>query len=268
MSIIKNIKEIIYYRHVISGLVTTDLKVRYRRSFLGFLWNLINPLLNLTVMAVVFSQVLQIKMEYFAIYVFTGMLPYQFFSSSVAVGSKALVTYEQYIKKLTAPKIIFPLALVIANFVDFILAFLAFFVLVLLIHPAFGMPMLFLPVACLIMFTATLGFALICSVVHVYFRDFQNILAVILQAGFFSVPIIYTYESIPEESKLRELLYYNPMHHYLTLFRDTLFGVGDPLELKFPGTTTMLTTSIGAVLLLSIGISVFYKYQKDIIYRL
>lgn len=207
--IITFLSELYCSREVLSQLVTQQLILRYRRTALGYLWTLINPLLMMSLMAVVFSTLFKVDVKVFAVFLFTGMIPWNFFSSVSTQSGSAFIQNEGLINKIYLPKAIFPLSIAFALFVDSLLSFLALFVIIIALGGQLGWPLLFLPVSFLLLFFFTLGFALIMSIATVFFRDLQHVILVAMQGLFFLTPILYKHDALA--GKVAWLVGMNPV---------------------------------------------------------
>lgn len=161
--------ELYSYRAVLIRLVTQQLILRYRRTVLGYFWTLINPLLMMSVMALVFSSLYKTDLRTFALFLFAGMIPWNFFSSVVAQSCSSFINNEGLIKKIYLPKLIFPLSLSIALLIDSLLSFIALLIIILILGGKIGWAILFIPYAFAILWVFTLGVGLAISVASVFF---------------------------------------------------------------------------------------------------
>jgi lipopolysaccharide transport system permease protein len=226
------------YRGLIQSLVARELKARYRGSVLGFFWSFINPLLLLLVYSFVFSYVMPAahdpRIEPYALFMFCGILPWTWFSSSLAESAGVLISGGNLIKKVLFPAEILPLVTVLANMIHF------FFGLVILagflvwyrrpLHP--GELALF-PLVVLVQLVLTAGLALILSALTVHFRDIRDILSNLLTFWFFATPIIYPYFLFPENVWQGKLLKLNPFTHLAITYQEILFFQGPVGHLKW-----------------------------------
>src|SRR5215203_6569462 len=179
----RNLATLLRYRGLIQSLVSRELKARYRGSVLGFFWSFINPLLLLLVYSFVFKYVLPNKVpsaEPYELFLFCGILPWTWFSSSLIESSGVLVSGGNLIKKVLFPAEVLPIVTVLANMVHFFFA-LPILVIFLLFATDHAVPPLtelaWFPVVVLIQLILTFGFALILSALTVHFRDIRDILA-------------------------------------------------------------------------------------------
>ena len=127
-----NIKELYAYREMIASLIKRELRGKYKASVLGFLWTLMNPLLQMVVYIVVFSFILKSGIENFPIFLFVSLVPWNFFSISVTSGSTCVINQENLIKKIYFPRVILPISYVTSMFINMLLTFVVIFAVLLL----------------------------------------------------------------------------------------------------------------------------------------
>src|SRR5687767_15116816 len=193
-----NLATLFRYRGLIQSLVSRELKARYRGSALGFFWSFINPLMLLLVYSFVFSYVMPASKDErvapFALFMFCGILPWTWFSSSLIESSGILISGGNLIKKVLFPAEILPIVTVLSNMVHFFfgLVVLAGF-LVYYQRPLSIAALAIFLLAVVIQLVLTLGFALLLSALTVHFRDIRDILSNLLTFWFFATPIIYPY---------------------------------------------------------------------------
>jgi ABC-type polysaccharide/polyol phosphate export permease len=223
-----NLARLLRYRGLIQSLVARELKARYRGSVLGFFWSFINPLLLLLVYSFVFKYILPATfkgIDHYELFLFCGILPWTWFSSSLLESSGVLISGGNLIKKVLFPAEILPIVTVLANMVHFFfgLAILAGFLLWVQV-PLNVVELAWFPVAVAVQLVLTLGFALILSALTVHFRDIRDILGNLMTFWFFATPIIYPYLQMPEEQM--DLLNLNPFTHLAITYQEILFFEG------------------------------------------
>ncbi len=219
------IRSLVRYRALVESLVSRELKARYRGSVLGFFWSFVNPLLLLLTYTLVFSVILpnrQPDIQPFFLFLFCGILPWTWFSASLAEASGVLITSGNLIKKVLFPAEVLPAVTVLANLVHFLLG-LPILLVFLAWKGRLAWTAVFLPLPILVQLVLTLGLALFLAALTVHFRDLQNILTHVLHLWFFATPIIYNYAAIPESSPLRLALRLNPMTHIVVTYQQVLF---------------------------------------------
>lgn len=247
-------------RNVLQQLIAQQLILRYRRTVLGYLWTLINPLLMMSVMAVVFSALFKADLKTFAVFLFAGMIPWNFFSSVVTQSGAAFINNEGLIKKIYLPKAIFPLSIACALLIDSLLSFIALFVIILALGDTLSWSLLFLPISFLLLFLFAMGFGLLMSIVTVFFRDLQYVIAIAMQGLFFLTPVLYKHDALM--GKVAWLVGLNPVTPFIALFRVPL------IEATLPSGQVLLQVTTISVVTMAVGLFVFLRNEKKIVFRL
>jgi ABC-type polysaccharide/polyol phosphate export permease len=247
-------------RNVLKQLVAQQLILRYRRTLLGYLWTLINPLLMMSVMAVVFSTLFKADLKTFAISLFAAMIPWNFFSSVVTQSGSSFINNEGLIKKIYLPKVIFPLSITLALLTYSLLSFLALFAIILALDGMLSWSLLFLPISFLLLFLFALGLGLIMSIATVFFRDLQHVILIAMQGLFFLTPILYKHDALA--GKVAWLVGMNPVTPFIALFRAPL------IEAALPRGSILLQTVAISSSAMAIGLFVFLRQEKKIVFRL
>jgi ABC-type polysaccharide/polyol phosphate export permease len=241
-------------------LVVQQLVLRYRRTTLGFLWTLVNPLMMISIMAVVFSTLFKEDLKVFALTLFAGMIPWNFLNSVATQSCTAFVHNESLIKKIYLPKVIFPSSIVFALLVDSLLSFLVLFCVILVLGGTFSWALLFLPISFLLLFFFAFGIALIMSIATVFFRDLKHVIVLMMQALFYLSPVLYKPESL--SGGLSFLVAINPVTPFIALFRVPLVNGTLP-------SINIILHSIGfTVISIALGMYIFIRQEKQIIFRL
>lgn len=253
-------KEIYKFRTVLFQLIHQQITLRYRRTVFGFLWTLLNPLLNMAIIAVVFSMVMKFQVNDYAIFLFSGMIPWAIFSNSLNQASSALIANESLFKKIYLPKQIFVISTVATTLIDSLLSTACLFIIAFCLGASMTPALFILPLSFLIFTLFSLGLSLILSIVSVYFRDVQYLVGVVLQALYFATPIIYPITAIPE--RFHFIFSSNPLFYFLELFRQPIYNGA------FPDSFTLMLCSSISFLTLLLGIWFFNKNSAKIIFRL
>jgi ABC-type polysaccharide/polyol phosphate export permease len=227
--VFRNLAALFRYRGLIQTLVVRDLKARYRGSVLGFFWSFFNPLLLLMIYTFVFTKVLPgihpAEMEPYALFMFCGILPWTWFSSSLLESGNTLIAGGNLIKKVLFPAEVLPIVTVLANMVHFFLGLVILVVfLVYYQRPIEGLQLLWFPVIVFVQLVFTTGLALLLSAMTVHFRDLKDLLSNLVQFWFFATPIIYPMSEIP--ANMRGWLNLNPMTHLMISYQEVLFFPG------------------------------------------
>jgi ABC-type polysaccharide/polyol phosphate export permease len=258
--LLRNSRDLITYRFVLFNLINTNLRARYRRSAIGFLWTLVNPLFTMTILAVVFSTIYKLPFADFGLYIFSGLLPWNLISNSILNGTMSLVLAEGYLKKVYVPKLVFPIATVGVEAVNFLFSLISLSILALFLGAKASWGLLFLPVALLIMTLFVLGIIMVVSIVTVFFRDLYHILQIIFVGLFYLVPIVYKKEYLAD--RLAIILQLNPFFYFIQLFHEIIY------EAKIPDLSLWLICIILMLVSLAAGLLVFGSKERNVVYRL
>ena len=259
---LSNLQRLFGYRALIQSLVARDLKARYRGSVLGFLWSFVNPLLLLSIYTFVFTQVLETPRgdrQPYALFIFCGLLPWTWFSSSLLESSTVLISGGNLIRKVLFPAEVLPVVTVFATFVHFCLGLLivaaaiAWFPEVQFSWTALP----WLPMIVLVQLMFTLGLALLLSVLTVHFRDLRDLLGNLLTLWFWATPIIYPIDAVGE--RWRPLLELNPFTHLAVAYQQVLFS-GEPFT-EWPRLSAL---GAGAAIVLAVGYFVFDRLRDTL----
>lgn len=235
------------YRDLILTLVARDLKVRYRRSTIGFVWTMLQPLLTMLVLTLVFSALFRFDLPNYPVYALAGIMFWNFFSQSITASMNSLRGNAQLFTKVPVPKEIFPLATVIAGVVNLLFAVVPLFGLLVVTGHPIRPALLFLPVAILLAALFTLGAGLLLSPLAVFFHDTIEMVGVLLTLVMYLTPLFYPMDIVPES--FRWIVRFNPLRSVLEVFRDPIYhGKIPPLShLSVAVTITVLALAIGAV---------------------
>jgi len=244
------------YRDLVAALVARDLKVRYRRSAIGFLWTMLQPLLMMLVLQVVFAALFRFNIQNYPVYALAGILFWNFFSQSIVASMNSLRGNAQLLQKLPVPKAVFPVATVISGVINLAFALLPMFALMVVTGHRLSPALLFLPVSILLAAVFTLGAGLLLSPLAVFFHDVLEIIGVGLMALMYMTPVFYPMAIVPES--FRFLVRFNPVRSILEVFRDPIyFG-------KVPPLSHLAVCVIVAAVAFLIGALVFRKASDRI----
>lgn len=250
------------FRDLLYYLVVRELRARYKNSVLGFLWSLLNPLLMMLVFTVVFSLLNpNSTVERPAIYILCGLLPWNYFSAGVMTSIGSIVGNSNLVKKAYFPREVLPISSVLAQLVNFLLAFVVLFVLLLIFQTNFSPRLWMLPFVILLQTSFIIGVALLLSAVNVYYRDTMMIMDVVILAWFFLTPVFYPLDILPRsyewfglEWNVHRLMYIlNPMASLINTYRDLLY-LGAYTEWDF-----LLRTAVTSVGMMLVGYWLFIR---------
>jgi ABC-type polysaccharide/polyol phosphate export permease len=262
---LKEVRELWRFRELLFSMVERELKIRYKNSVLGFFWSLLNPLVTVLVMTLVFKTFLGNSTPNLGAYTLAAYLPFMFFQMCLLDAAQSVIVSLPLIRKIYFPREILPLAVVISNFIHFVLAIIVFFgymIVVWLSDPRvfpFGPSLAALPVLLLINFALCTGLGLLISALNTFYEDVKYIVSVLLYLLFFASPVMYWSENVSQGFKdwpLGYVLYHlNPIAMLCTAYRKVLLA---PQPLKI-GQETIAPLPldwglVGATALISFGI--------------
>jgi len=248
------------YRDLLRMLVSNSIKTRYKRSSLGVLWTLLNPLLNTLVLTIAFSYLLRFEVEHYAIYLLVGLLVWNFFSQTTTHAMNTLVWGSSLIKRIYVPRTIFAVSVLGNGLVNFGLALIPLALIMLVMKHAFSWTLLLLPLALLLLAMFTLGITLIISTLAVFFVDVIDMYGILLSVWFYLTPIIYPVSIVPE--KFAIFLRLNPMYFIVDLFRQIIF------EGEMPSPDLWLISTVLSISTMLLGWWIFTKKSDEFAYRI
>lgn len=252
-------RELLRYRFLVRNLISRDLKVRYKRSAIGFIWVMLNPLLTMIVMTIVFSQIFRFSVDHYSIFLLSGILLWNFFAQGTTAAMGNLSGNGQVLRKLYVPPSAFVVSAVGSGLVNFIYALIPFLLLTVIdqLWPTPAWAFLIVPTLLLSMFS--LGIGLIISALYVFFHDIYEIYQVLLNVYYFATPVLYPLQTLPEP--LRSMEQFNPMFLYLDMFR---------VVVRQGVLPSMQETAVGvglAIIALVIGWAFFTRVEDKFAYH-
>jgi lipopolysaccharide transport system permease protein len=250
-------KDLWRYRELFYILAWRDLKVRYKQTVIGAAWSIIRPILTTIIFTIIFSRVAKLPAAGsapYALMVFVGMLPWQFFANSLSEASMSLIGNSNLITKVYFPRMIIPASSVITSLADLAISLVILVAMFFIFHFVPVITIVFLPLFILIAFIAAFGVGLYVTALNVKYRDFRYIIPFIIQFGLYITPVGFSSNVIPE--KWRMLYALNPMVGVVDGFRWCILG--DPLNLP-----SFLISIVISLLFLWLGIWYFRKTEKS-----
>ena len=217
------IKEVLQYKNLFFELVRKGIKLKYRRSYLGVIWSMIEPLLTMIVLTIVFGTLLGHHEKTFPVYILSGRLIYSLFSQSSTTALKSIRQNEGLIKKVYVPKMLYPMSAVVFNYILFVISLvvLATVSLVLGVYPTMRVLMVIVPLG--VLFVMSLGVGLILSALGTFFRDLEYLWNVALMLVMYASAIFYYPDTILN-SNVSWILRFNPLFCVISNFRSCIFG--------------------------------------------
>jgi ABC-2 type transport system permease protein len=209
------------YLYLLENLVKKDFTTKYRRSFLGVLWSVLNPLLMAAVISAVFSNIMKIQMENFAIFYLSGSLLFNFVSEATSGSVGSILGAAGLIKKVYIPKYIFPMEKCFFALINAMFSFAALLIIMLILGVRMHATMLLFWVPLLYALVFSVGFGMILAAANVFFRDIGHLYSVWMMAWMYLTPVIYPMEILPDVMKL-SIQRFNPLYHYVSYFREVV----------------------------------------------
>ncbi len=247
------------YRPLMRELVVRDLKVKYRRSFLGYLWSLLNPLMMMAVMTVVFSFMFKSNIENFPLYLICGNTLWAFFSESTTMAMSSVLNNGALIKKVYIPKFIFPISRVLSSFVTMSFSLVAILIVMIFTRTPFHWEVILFPIPLVFLLLFCIGVGMILAGLAVYFRDIMHLYGVIMMAWMYATPIFYPLDPKVLPENVIAIIKLNPMYHYINFFREiVIYG-------NIPGPNTWFACISCCVLSLGLGLLIFRRLQHNFI---
>lgn len=244
------------YWDLVRELVLRELRVRYRRSFFGFAWTMVQPLLMMSVLHVAFSTIFRFEVVNYPVYVLAGLLFWNFFSQSIVASMNSLRANARLLDKLPVPKSVFPLAVVISGVINLLLALAPLLALLIVTGHPLRPALLFLPVAIAIAALFTLGAGLLLGPLSVFFTDVVELVSVVLQLVLFLTPIMYPLAILPE--RWQWVVRYNPLRSILEVFRDPIY------HSKVPPLSHLSVALVLALAAFALGVLSFRRSSRRI----
>jgi len=218
----KKLISLFRYRELLKNLVLKELKLRHKRSFLGFFWSVLNPLLMMAVLSIAFAK--RFDIEKYPVFIMTGLLPWNFFAIAMANSVHSLITNGGLIKQVYFPRAIIPISTILAYLINFLFALIPLGILLIIFKIKIGTGIFFLPLVILGQLFFVIGLGLLFSALNVFYKDVAEILEVVTLAWFFLTPIIYNVGGV-----ISILYRFNPMFYFIELYHEILYnGVSLP----------------------------------------
>lgn len=245
------------YAFLIKQLVSRDFKTKYKRSMLGMAWSFLNPLLTMSVQYIVFSTLFKSDIENFPVYLLTGIVFFNFFSEVISMGMTSITGNASLIKKVYMPKYVYPVSRVISSLVNFALAILPLFIVMLFTGTAFkwSLILLIFDILCLLGFVT--GMSLLLTTAMTFFQDTQFLWGVLSMIWMYLTPIFYPESIIP--AQFLTMYHMNPMYQYITFARICIIDGVSPEPMAY------LWCIVSSLVVLALGIVMFKRNQDKFV---
>ncbi|MCK5660814.1 MAG: ABC transporter permease [Methanosarcinales archaeon] len=239
------------YSELIKNLVSSDLKVKYKGSVLGFSWSMLNPLLMMLVLYAVFNNIFKFEEEQFALYLLIGIIAWRFLAMGTMGAMGSIVGKQTLVTKIFIPREIITFSIAMSAFISSILEFLVLIPLLVIFGVAPSFTVLLFPIVHLLYFLIVYGISLALASLYVYYRDLSQIWDIILQIGFYVTPIIYPLSLVPQKYMFYYML--NPITRLMVMYRDIL------LYNTIPSLSDFMIVTIFGLMVFAIGSTVFKR---------
>lgn len=258
--LIDELKDIFRFRDLLRMLVINSIKTRYKRSSLGVVWTLLNPLLYTLVMSLAFSHIFHYAVKSYPVYLLTGLICWTFFTQTTMQAMNSLIWGGDLLKKVYIPRTMFALAAVGNGLINLCLSCIPLALIMMFYHQPLHVSAWFAPLCVLMLAFFTLGVSLILSIIAVYFTDVIDMFQVMLQACFYLTPIMYPETILPP--KYIPYLRLNPVYDLIKPFRDVVY-LG-----TFPKTNLLIAAAVSSLFTLVLGWWIFTRKADDIAHRI
>lgn len=248
------LKKTLKYKYLVKQLVIRDLKKKYKRSYFGYLWTLLQPLMMMAVLTLVFSHMFRFQIDNFPMYLICGQVLFNFYSEATNMAMYSVIENAGLIKQVYIPKFILPFSRVVSSMVNLCFSLIAVVLVMVFTGTNFKITILLVPLLLIYLFIITLGVSLLVSALAVYFRDLIYLYGIALQILCYMTPIFYPVEALPENIKV--ILNFNPLFHIVTYFRKiVLYGV-------YPSVEENTVCCLFGLIIMIIGYKAFKKGEN------
>lgn len=271
------IKDVLGSRELMLNLAVREIKGKYKKTILGQLWSLANPLALMVVYTFVFAFVFRVTpgpgnpsgIDSFALWLLCGLLPWLFFARALSAGVQSLVANESLIQKVYFARVVLPISDVVAIGYNWLFEMLVLLVALLIAGAQVWTTLPYLILIIILMFFFAIGLSLILSIVNVYFRDTEHLISIALQLWMYLTPVIYPLSLVEAQSEkmgplfgsnitLIDVYSLNPMEQFINVFRTVLYDV------TAPSLTSLFTCFLWAFISLAIGVFIYSRKDKNL----
>ncbi len=253
-----NLNELIEYRELFFFFTWRDIKVKYRQTFLGFLWAILQPLLLMVIFSFFIGRSLQVPSEGmdYPVFVFTGLMLWLIFSSGISSAGNSMISQAQIIRKIYFPRLIIPLSSILVSLFDFLVASVVFIPVILYYQPSvdYVRALWCWPAGVILSVLATFGPGCLLAALNVKYRDFRYVIPFLVQVLLFVTPVIYPVSMI-KSAWIQQLMALNPMYAAITIFRMPFTSI--PAE-----PTLLMISLISSAVLVVAGLGYFRKTES------
>ena len=253
----KYVDNFMQYRFLLSELVKKGIKLKYRRSYLGMIWSMLEPLLTMIVLTIVFGTLYGNTDRTFPVYILTGRLLYSFFSQSTKAALKSIRQNSAMIKKVYVPKYLFVFSRIFSSFINLMASYTALILVMIATRSELHWTVILSIVPLLLLVMFSLGVGMILSAITVKFRDIMHLYSVFLTALTYLTPVIYPMSILP--GWLYKIVMLNSLTNILMMFRDVM------LNNRIFSISQLFVGAVETAIVIVLGFYVFYKNQDQFI---
>lgn len=241
------------FRELLRGLVVRNLKVKYQRSLLGFVWTLVNPLMTVSILVIVFSHVVRIRIPDYWAFLLSGYFAWNFMLQTLTTGTWIFAEHSRLTRSVAFPSEILVFSAAASRLLEFVAEIsLVLAVLVLVHHHGVPASYVLLPLLILFQFVIAIGLLLPIATLSVFYHDVYHALPIALTSLFYLSPVFYPASMVPESARL--VYFVNPIAGLLTLYHEVLYRG------HWPSLTLFGATAVQAVIVYAIGYAIFHRY--------
>lgn len=250
----KLFKDLYQYRELLKSNIKKEIRGKYKGAWLGVVWSYLNPLLMLIVYSVVFSKIMRIQIPNYTMFLFTALIPWTFFTTTVSQGAFSIIANGNILKKVYFPREIIPISIVTSNVITFLISCIIMFIFIIVTGLGFSWYALFFPLILISQYILLMGITFVLSSITVYIRDVEHIITVLLMVMFYGTPIVYSMDMVP--ASMKGILLLNPMTPIINSYRDVLFYK------QMPNLLSMGIIVIISIIVFIFGLFIFRKLQR------
>ena len=248
-------KNLYAYRELLKSNTKKEIIGKYKGAWLGILWSLLNPILMLLVYSFIFPYILKVQVENYTMYLCVALLPWNFFTSTITLGTYVMITNGHIIKKVYFPREILPISVVVSGTVNFLITCIVMVLFLFAGGIGISWYIIFFPLILFLQMLIMMAITFVLSACTVYIRDLEHLVSLGLMMLFYGTPIVYTMETIPKS--ISWILYLNPMTTIVTAYRDILYYQ------QLPNFNHLLIFGIISVVAFVFGYHIFKRLERN-----
>lgn len=253
----KYIDNFLKFKPLLTELVSRDIKIKYRRSVLGVLWTVLNPLCMMIILSIVFSNIFKFDIENFPLYVLSGQVIFNFFNEATTSSMTSILGNASLIKKVYVPKYLFVFSRIASSFINLLASFSALLLVMVATRAELHWQMVLSIIPLIMVVGFSLGIGLILAALTVRFRDIMHLYSVFTTGLMYLTPVIYPMSMLSDT--IKKIVMINPLTNYLLMFRDVMFNN------TIPTLGSIVLGVAEMVLAIVLGLWLFYKKQDEFI---